>query len=94
MGAQAGYPGLIAYLAVLFSAGARIIRSVRGDATRERALAIGALGVLTAVIVHGQFDYLHGLSLNLAFVLALACVEPAAQSQFRGRAFVVAHRDR
>jgi O-antigen ligase len=94
MGAQAGYPGLIAYLAVLFSAGARIVRGVRGDATRERALAIGALGVLTAVIVHGQFDYLHGLSLNLAFVLALACAEPAAQSLFSGRALVVAHRDR
>lgn len=94
MGAQAGYPGLIAYLAVLFSAGARIVRSVRGSASRERALAIGAFGVLTAVIVHGQFDYLHGLSLNLAFVLALACAEPAAQSLSRGRALVVAHRGR
>jgi O-antigen ligase len=95
MGAQAGYPGLIAYLAVLFTAGARLIRAARGtELTQERALAIGALGVLTAVIVHGQFDYLHGLSLNLAFVLALACAEPAAQALHRDRARLALRRDR
>lgn len=95
MGAQAGYPGLIAYLAVLFTAGARLIRAARGsELTQERALAIGALGVLTAVIVHGQFDYLHGLSLNLAFVLALACAEPAAQALHRDRARFALRRDR
>lgn len=95
MGAQAGYPGLIAYLAVLFTAGVRIIRSARGhELTQERALAIGALGVLTAVIVHGQFDYLHGLSLNLAFVLALACAEPAARALDRDRARLAVCCDR
>ncbi|CAN5622731.1 O-antigen ligase family protein [soil metagenome] len=94
MGAQTGYPGLIAYLAVLFTAGVRLLRSARGrELTRERALAIGALGVLTAVIVHGQFDYLHGLSLNLAFVLALACAEPAAHSLRSGRARLATNRD-
>jgi O-antigen ligase len=94
LGAQAGYPGLIAYLAVLFTAGARLIRAARGqDLTQERALAIGALGVLTAVIVHGQFDYLHGLSLNLAFVLALACAEPAAQALNCDRARLAARCD-
>jgi O-antigen ligase len=87
MGAQAGYPGLITYLAVLFTAGARLIRAVRGQhLSEERALAIGALSVLAAVIVHGQFDYLHGLSLNIAFVLALACAEPAARAHFGDRA--------
>jgi hypothetical protein len=40
-------------------------------------MALGAMGVLIAVAVHGQFDYLHGLSLNLAFVIALAMTEPA-----------------
>ena len=84
MGAQAGYTGLIAYLALLFTAGARILRGVmyarRPD---ERALAIGALGVLVAVIVHGQFDYLHGLSLILAFALALACAEPSIRPDAR-----------
>lgn len=94
MGAQAGYPGLIAYIAVLFTAGARLIRAARGsELTQERALAIGALGVLTAVIVHGQFDYLHGLSLNLAFVLALVCAEPAAQALNRDRARLAARCD-
>lgn len=94
MGAQAGYPGLIAYLAVLFTAGARLLRSARGqELTQERALAIGALGVLTAVIVHGQFDYLHGLSLNLAFVLALSCAEPAAQTLRSGSARLATNRD-
>jgi O-antigen ligase len=94
MGAQTGYPGLIAYLAVLFTAGVRLLRSARGpELTQERALAIGALGVLTAVIVHGQFDYLHGLSLNLAFVLALACAEPAARSLQSGRARLATNRD-
>jgi O-antigen ligase len=94
LGAQAGYPGLIGYLAVLFTAGARLIRAARGhDLSQERALAIGALGVLTAVIVHGEFDYLHGLSLNLAFVLALACAEPAAQALNRDRARLAARCD-
>jgi O-antigen ligase len=79
MGAQSGYTGLIAYLVLLFSVGARIVRGLRGQSPpTSHALAVGALGVLLAVVVHGQFDYLHGLSLNLAFALALACAEPAA----------------
>jgi O-antigen ligase len=81
MGAQAGYTGLIAYLVLLFTVGARILRGVMyARRPNARALAIGALGVLVAVIVHGQFDYLHGLSLNLAFALALASAEPAIRS--------------
>ena len=79
MGAQSGYTGLIAYLVLLFTVGARIVRGLRGQAPpTSHALAVGALGVLLAVVVHGQFDYLHGLSLSLAFALALACAEPAA----------------
>ena len=79
MGAQSGYTGLIAYLVLLFSVGARIVRGLRGQSPpTSHALAVGALGVLLAVVVHGQFDYLHGLSLSLALALALACAEPAA----------------
>jgi O-antigen ligase len=81
MGAQAGYTGLIVYMVLLFTAGARILRGVKyARLPVERALAVGALGVLVAVIVHGQFDYLHGLSLNLAFALAIACAEPSIRS--------------
>jgi O-antigen ligase len=84
MGAQSGYTGLIAYLVLLFTAGARILRGVlNARFPIERAWTIGALGVLVAVIVHGQFDYLHGLSLNLAFALALACAEPAIRTCMR-----------
>jgi O-antigen ligase len=79
MGAQSGYTGLIAYLVLLFSVGARIARGLRGQSPpTSRALAVGALGVLFAIVVHGQFDYLHGLSLSLAVALAFACAEPAA----------------
>jgi O-antigen ligase len=84
MGAQAGYTGLIAYIVLLFAVGARILRgAMHARLPGERALAVGALGVLVAVMVHGQFDYLHGLSLNLAFALALACAEPSLRSRSR-----------
>lgn len=76
--AQTGVIGLIPYLALFFVAGARIARGVsQSRCARSRALALGALGVLISVAVHGQFDYLHGLSLNLSFVIALAMAEPA-----------------
>lgn len=86
MGAQGGYTGLIAYLALLFTVGVRILRGVRRTTQASaRALAIGAFGVFIAVLVHGQFDYLHGLSLSLAFALALACAEPAATTPVAAR---------
>jgi O-antigen ligase len=86
MGAQSGYTGLIAYLALLFTVGVRILRGMRGATqTSARALAIGAFGVFIAVLVHGQFDYLHGLSLSIAFALALACAEPAAATAVAAR---------
>jgi O-antigen ligase len=73
MGAQSGLIGLVAYLALFFVVGARAVRGIhRAQDHSARALALGSLGVLVAVTVHGQFDYLHGLSLNLAFVIALA----------------------
>jgi O-antigen ligase len=85
--AQTGFVGLVAYLALFFLAGARIARGVaRACYGPARALSLGAMGVLIAVIVHGQFDYLHGLSLNLAFVIALAMSEPALHSERPGDA--------
>jgi O-antigen ligase len=76
--AQTGLVGLVSYLALFFMAGARIARGVaNAQCAPARAMALGAMGVLIAVAVHGQFDYLHGLSLNLAFVIALAMTEPA-----------------
>ena len=86
MGAQSGYTGLIAYLALLFTVGARILRGMRRTThASARVLAIGAFGVFIAVLVHGQFDYLHGLSLSIAFALALACAEPAATTPVAAR---------
>lgn len=86
MGAQSGYTGLIAYLALLFTVGARILRGMRRTThSSARALAIGAFGVFIAVLVHGQFDYLHGLSLSIAFALAIACAEPAATTPVAAR---------
>jgi O-antigen ligase len=91
MGAQSGYTGLIAYLVLLFTVGARIVRGLREQSSpTSHALAVGALGVLIAVVVHGQFDYLHGLSLSLAIALALACAEPAALFTPDARARLVA----
>lgn len=79
--AQSGLIGLVAYLTLFFVAGARIARGVvRAQDQVARALALGAMGVLIAVTVHGLFDYLHGLSLNLAFVIALSFAEPALRS--------------
>ena len=75
MGAQAGYPGFAAMM--VFTA-ALLITTARGVAyarsPHERAVAIGALGIVVAFSVHSFVDYLNVLSLGLQLVVMVALV--------------------
>lgn len=75
MGAQAGYAGLVAM--VVF-AGTLLMTAAWGIAhapTRhERAVAVGALGIVVAFSVHSVVDYLNVLSLGLQLAVMVALV--------------------
>ncbi len=74
IGAETGFIGLLAYLALL---AALVWRAVRVAARRPdwltRSLALGVLGVLTAVGVHNIFDnlYVHGMGVYIAILVSL-----------------------
>lgn len=79
-GAQAGLPGLAAYLAFLIGTLWTVIAAVRRSRLHGpllQAVAVGLLATMVAVTLHGLVDYVHVLglgviiSLNLAFSHAL-----------------------
>ena len=80
--AQTGLLGLAAYLALLATAGFRLVRALRRAVNpEERALVVGAIGVTLALAVHGAFDYLHVLSLGLQLSIVWALAEVAGRSE-------------
>lgn len=75
MGAQAGYPGLMAM--VLFTATLLVAMSrgvARARSRQERAVALGSLGIVVAFSVHSIVDYLNVLSLGLQLAVMVALV--------------------
>jgi len=75
--AEAGVVGLGAFLVVLVSAfiiGVKLYR--RAETPRNRVLALGMIGVLTALTVHNNFDdvFVHAMEAQLALVVGLATV--------------------
>ncbi|MFN8500016.1 MAG: O-antigen ligase family protein [Anaerolineae bacterium] len=74
MGAEAGFIGLLAYLALIVAALWRAIR-VASDYPDwlTRALAVGTIGVLVAVGVHNVFDnlYVHAMGVYIAILVSL-----------------------
>ena len=57
VGVDLGLPGLIAYLALFINTFALLVAALRRrEATLDWVLAAGALGGLTAMLVHGIFD--------------------------------------
>lgn len=83
--AQAGMLGLVSYLALLVTVGARLVRVLRGAGEgATRPLVVGAIGATMALAVHGLFEYVHVLSLGLQLSLVWALAESG-----RGEAVVV-----
>jgi O-antigen ligase len=72
---QVGLFGLTAYVGLLISVAVTIRRKLRVAADRQsRAVAIGAAGITTALLVHGLFDYLHVLSLGILLSAVWGCL--------------------
>jgi putative inorganic carbon (HCO3(-)) transporter len=86
--AETGIVGLLVYLALFAVAGAHtvrwLIRSDRDTCLTHRHLwkgiLLGVLGALIASAVHNMFDslFVHGMSVQLGMILALAQVSAAA----------------
>ena len=56
IGLDLGLPGLLAYLALLLGTGILLVRRWRAATWAQRALILGTVGGLTAMLVHGLFD--------------------------------------
>ncbi|MCL6430195.1 MAG: O-antigen ligase family protein [Anaerolineae bacterium] len=72
--AEAGLPGLAAYL-LWMAAGLWVIaRAVRGSQGLEQGLALGALGLWVHLAVHSMFDnlYVHGMAIHVGLLLGMA----------------------
>ncbi len=72
--AEAGLPGLTAYL-LWMAAGLWVIaRAVRGSQGLEQGLALGALGLWVHLAVHSMFDnlYVHGMAIHVGLLLGMA----------------------
>jgi O-antigen ligase len=72
--AEAGLPGLAAYL-LWMAAGLWVIaRAVRGSQGLEQGLALGALGLWVHLAVHSVFDnlYVHGMAIHVGLLLGMA----------------------
>ena len=78
--AETGLIGLSAYLLVLLAAIGNGLRALGRAAGRDRALVVGALGVLATFMLHNMFENLHVLNLGIqwAAVLALFVIVPRA----------------
>lgn len=75
--AEAGIVGLIAFLILLVSAIVLLTRFYRQAQTLEaRTIVLGAIGVLTTVIVHSNFDniFVHAMESQFALVIGMATV--------------------
>jgi putative inorganic carbon (HCO3(-)) transporter len=79
-GAQAGLAGFLGYLTLLSVAILTCIRRLNLSGSDYRGVAIGAVGVTLAVMIHGLFDYLHVLSLGLQLSIVWAMVELGSRS--------------
>jgi O-antigen ligase len=85
MTVMTGVVGLAAFLLWLVSAARAMVRSLRAAAAgADRGMAAAALGLLTALLVSGMFDYTFGDAevvyhtfLALGFALAIAPGRPA-----------------
>ena len=76
MAAEAGLPGLLALLLVLWLAFRELLRSLTTDDRRSsfgRALAVGLLGSLAVFCTHNLFDNLlvHGVGIQVGMLLGL-----------------------
>ncbi|MDI7276113.1 MAG: O-antigen ligase family protein, partial [Anaerolineae bacterium] len=72
--AEAGLPGLAAYL-LWIAAGLWVIaRAVRCSSGLEQGLALGALGLWVHLAVHSLFDnlYVHGMAIQVGLLLGMA----------------------
>ena len=80
IGAEAGFIGLLAYLALALAA---LVHQARVAARRtdwaRRALALGVLGALVATAAHNVFDNLYVHSMG-AYVAILLCLVDAADA--------------
>jgi O-antigen ligase len=76
LGAETGLVGLIAYLIFWLFAFGLSAQTVRCSHNFERAVAVGAVGIMVHLHVHNLFDnlYVQGMYLYLAIILALVSV--------------------
>lgn len=85
MGAQAGVPGLAAFVfygLALLGATWRGLRTAGGRT--DRAIALGGFAIVVAFWVHSVFDYLSVLSLGVALSLVVALAMPVGRAPSAG----------
>jgi O-antigen ligase len=78
--AQSGIVGLAAYMALVVTVLATLVKRLRDSGPDTRYVVVGAIGVTAAVMVHGFFDYLHVLSLGLQLSIVWAAIEIVGRS--------------
>lgn len=79
--AETGLVGLIAYLALWSTVIWQVIQAIRHSSnTLDKALAVGALGMLVHVSAHNLLDnlWVHNLYIHVAIVLGLVFARPAS----------------
>jgi len=71
--AETGLIGLLAYLVLWGAAFWQAVQAIRETTGREKAVAIGVLGVLAHLSVHNFFDnlFVHNMYAHIAILLAL-----------------------
>ncbi|MGQ9683928.1 MAG: O-antigen ligase family protein [Anaerolineae bacterium] len=84
--AEAGLPGLAAYLLWVVAGIWVALRAARIAPGWYLGLALGALGLLTHLCVHSLFDnlYVHGMAIHVGLVLGLAAWVAACGGPQRG----------
>ena len=90
MAAETGIPGLLVYLTVLVVAAIHVVKWLARSGERQinprqylwRGVLAGVLGALVASAVHNMFDnlFVHGMSIQLGMLLALAQVAATSLS--------------
>jgi putative inorganic carbon (hco3(-)) transporter len=74
--AETGLLGLLAYLSFWLAAFALVVRTIRATSGFQRALAVGAAGVLVFFSLHNGVDnlYVQGMYLQIAITLGILAV--------------------